>query len=155
MKYGVIGGLTFEVAEYNEHTEDCTFVYAKHETIEAPSSLQFMGTDLRTHKLSLRWHREWCEPKTQFNNLVKIAKEGQPLRLVIAQQYHGKFVIEGISSSFEKTDSKGNAVYISAEISMTEYVEKSVQTKQIETKKQGQAVKTNVSSNIKKGSVRR
>lgn len=141
MEYAQLGEVVFEVLSYQEHREENEFAWAKLQTIYAPSSLQFMGTELQKISMVVQWHREWCDPLEQYKKLKDLAKEGKPQKLIIASQVVGDFVIEKISSEIKQIDAWGKPVWIRVGIELLEYIPKTIEKKQRQTQtKKGKAV---------------
>ena len=138
MKYAQWGDVVFEVLSYRSHNEEFDFVYAKHETIKPPSSLQWMGNrDLRKIKIGLRFHAQWCNPEEEYRKFLEEAEKGEAKKLILAEKVMGDFVVEKISSTIQQIDAWGKAVIIDVDADFTEYVEKKTETRQIKAKKPG------------------
>jgi len=136
MKYAQIGDIIFEVQAYRTHKEEQTFPYARHETIKPPSILQYMGErELRKVSLSVRWHFHWCDPQKEYERLLEFASSGKAAPLIIAEKILGEYVIERIDADFQQINAFGAATVIDAEIELTEYIQKELQKKEIESKK--------------------
>jgi len=146
MEYAQLGNVFFEVLSYREHSEENEYVYAKQETAFPPSLLQYMGTELQKLTLSVQWHREWCNPREEYNKLKALAEEGKPAKLIIASQIIGEYVIEKISARYEQIDAWGRAVAIACDIELTEFQTKEIKIKRIKTK--GPAVRKKADGKI-------
>jgi phage protein U len=134
MQYAQIGDIVFEVLAYKEHKEDLEFPYARHETIKPPSSLQFMGgKELRKISLSVRWHREWCNPEEEKKKLEEFAVKGEYAKFILAEKVIGDFVIEKVSFQILQIDAFGKPVIIDADLELTEYIKKEMEKKKIKT----------------------
>jgi len=151
MQYAQLGDVVFEVLAYNEHREEQDYVWAKLQTIYAPSSLQFMGAELQRISMVVQWHREWCDPIEQYKKLKDLAKEGKPQKLIVASQVLGEFVIEKISSEIKQVDAWGKPVWIRVGLELSEYIPKTIEKKQRQSQaqKKGKAV-TNKSKGTQK-----
>lgn len=134
MNYASFGSITFKLQSYQNHQEEIDYVYAKHETIFAPSSLQFMGTELETLKLSIRFHREFCNPIQEYKKLKDISNKGKAEKLIIATRLIGNFVIKKISSVTKQLDIWGKPVIIDCDIEFQQFIEKKLQTRKIKIK---------------------
>lgn len=141
MKYASFGTINFEISSYQKHQEEIEYIYAKHETIWAPSSIQFMGTELENINLSIRLHRSFCNPIVIYQQLKNIAKLGQANKLIIATKLLGSFTINKISSSTKQLDVWGNPVLIDCDIEFCQYIEKKLQTRKIKINRTAPAVK--------------
>lgn len=140
MIYAQWGDLTFELYSYKQHTEDIQVAYAKHQTIKPPSSLQFMGgKELKSIKLSLRFHRDFCNPEQAYKKLIETAEKGEAYKLIIAEKVIGDYVLEKINSSIQQVDSWGNPVIIDIDAEFTEYIKKEIEKKKSKTTKKAPA----------------
>jgi phage protein U len=136
MQYAQIGDVVFEVLAYKEHKEELEFPYARCETINPPSSLQFMGgKELRKISLSVRWHREWCNPEEEKKKLEEFAVKGEYAKFILAEKVIGDFVIEKVSFQIQQIDAFGKPVIIDADLELTEYIKKEMKKKKIVSKK--------------------
>lgn len=137
MRYAQWGEIVFEVLSYREHSEENSYIYARHETILPPSTLQWMGKELRKVKIGFRFHAQWCNPEELYQQFLAEAENGEAKKLIIAEKVVGNFVVEKINSAIQQIDAWGRAVLIDIDADFTEYVEKKIETKQIKTKKSG------------------
>jgi phage protein U len=133
MQYASFGDIVFKVFSYLEHRETSEYAVAKHRTIFAPSSLQFLGDELLSLEIRLGFHRDFCNPLEEYQKLKDIAKEGLPQKLIVAEQVYGDFVIESITAEVKQVDMWGKPVAIYCNIKLTEYREKRLQTRQTRT----------------------
>ncbi len=141
MQYASLGDIVFKVYSYLEHRETNEYAVAKHRTIFAPSSLQFLGDELLSLEIKVGFHRDFCDPLEEYQKLKDIAKEGLPKKLIIAEQVYGDFVIESITAEVKQVDMWGKPVAIYCTVRLTEYREKKLQTREIRTKKKAPAKK--------------
>ncbi|MFZ8787804.1 phage tail protein [Thermocrinis sp.] len=133
MQYASLGDIVFKVYSYLEHRETNEYAVAKHRTIFAPSSLQFLGDELLSLEVKVGFHRDFCDPLEEYQKLKDIAKEGLPKKLIIAEQVYGDFVIESITAEVKQVDMWGKPVAIYCTMRLTEYREKKLQTREIKT----------------------
>jgi phage protein U len=143
MQYASFGEIVFKVYSYLEHRETNEYAVAKHRTIFAPSSLQFLGDELLSLEVKVGFHRDFCDPLEEYQKLKDIAKEGLPKKLIIAEQVYGDFVIESITAEVKQVDMWGKPVAIYCNVKLTEYREKKLQTKQARTTKKKAPAKRN------------
>jgi len=143
MQYGQLGEIVFQVTDFKNLTEENPYIYAHQETAQAPSSLQFLGTELRKIELSLRFHFKFCNPKEEYEKLKSLARQGEAKKLIIAKEVLGDFVIENISGEFIKVDAWGKPIIIDATLELSEFVEKEVKTRKIKTVKKAPAKTSN------------
>jgi len=135
-EYAQWGDIVFELLSYREHREENTYVYARHETIFPPSSLQWMGKELRKLNMTIRWHNQWCNPEEKYREFREEAEKGEAKKLIIATKVVGDFVVEKINATVEQVDVWGRPVIVDVDVEFTEYVKKEIQKRQIKTKKQ-------------------
>jgi phage protein U len=133
MQYASLGDIVFKVYSYLEHRETSEYAVAKHRTIFAPSSLQFLGDELLSLEVEVGFHRDFCDPLEEYQKLKDLAKEGLPKKLIVAEQVYGDFVIENITAEVKQVDVWGKPVAIYCNVKLTEYREKKLQTRQIRT----------------------
>jgi phage protein U len=144
MQYASLGEIVFKVYSYLEHRETNEYAVAKHRTIFAPSSLQFLGDELLSLEIKVGFHRDFCDPLEEYQKLKDLAKEGLPKKLIIAEQVYGDFVIESITAEVKQVDMWGKPVAIYCTMRLTEHREKKLQTREIRTtKRKGPAKKNN------------
>ena len=147
MNYAQFGDIVFDVKAYNGHTLENTYSFARQETVIAPSSLEFLGPELRKISLKVQWHDAWCDdPKAEYTKLDTLCQKGDEQKLIIATQLLGDFVIEKMTVDEELTDAWGHTVYIICSLELTEYIKKKITTKKI-PKSAKPAVKTSPSTN--------
>lgn len=139
MEYAQLGDIVFRLLSYREHTEENEYVWARQETAFPPSLNQYMGTELQKLTLSVQWHREWCNPREEYNKLKALAEKGKPVKLIIASQIIGNYIVTKIGARYEQIDAWGKPLQIACDIQLSEFKAKQVQTKKIKTK--GPAVK--------------
>ena len=142
MQYASLGDIVFKVYSYLEHKETNEYAVAKHRTIFAPSSLQYLGDELLSLEVKVGFHRDFCDPLEEYQKLRDLAKEGLPKKLIIAEQVYGDFVIESITAEVKQVDMWGKPVAIYCNVKLTEYREKKLQTKKVATKKKAPAKKS-------------
>ncbi len=143
MIYAQWGDITFELYSYKQHTEDIQIAYAKHQTIQPPSSVQFMGgKESKSIKLSLRFHRDFCNPEQSYKNLIEAAEKGEAYKLIIAEKVIGDYIIEKISSYIQQVDIFGNPVIIDVDAEFTEYIKKEIEKKKSTNKNKKAPAKT-------------
>jgi phage protein U len=143
MQYASIGDIIFKVYSYLEHRETSEYAVAKHRTIFAPSSLQFLGDELLSLEIKVGFHRDFCDPFEEYQKLKDLAKEGVPQKLIVAEQVYGDFVIESINAEVKQVDMWGKPVAIYCNVKLTEYREKKLQTREIRTRKKKAPAKKN------------
>lgn len=139
IEYAQWGDIVFEVLSYREHKEENQYIYARHETILPPSSLQWMGRELKKINMTLRWHNQWCEPEERYNAFMELAQKGEAQKLIIATKVIGDYVVERINSTIQQIDAWGRPVVIDAEVEFTEYIKKEIQKKAIKTQRRKKA----------------
>ncbi len=146
MEYAQWGDVVFEILSYREHKEEQSFIYAHHETIFPPSSLQWMGgRELKKISMAIRWHNQWCDPYSLYKNFIETAEKGEAQKLIIGSFVLGDFVVERINSTIQQIDAWGKPVVIDVDVEFTEYIKKEIEKKasqQAKTKKKNAVAKT-------------
>jgi phage protein U len=143
MEYGQFGSIVFQVVHFRNLTEENTFLYAHQETAQAPSTLQFLGEELRKIELTLRFHPEFSNPEEDYEKLKTLSRKGSAQKLIIGTKVLGDFVIEKISGEFIKIDAWGKPILIDAHLELSEYKEKELKTRKIKTVKKTPAKTSN------------
>lgn len=133
--YATLGSIEFEVSSWLGHTEENSYIWAKQDTIQAPGSLQFFGTELRMLPLKIQWHRYWCNPGDKYKELKEAAQSGEPLKLTIAGEMIGNFVIQKISGEEFSRLINGQYMQIICNIELQEYVAKILEKRRFKRKK--------------------
>lgn len=122
--FAVLGDIEFELITYWDGF-DATFGsdYAEHNRIQGKPGLQFIGEHLDEFRISLAFHRMYCTPDVELARLRRAMSAHQALALVFGNgDYRGWFVITAITASSQQTDSTGNVLAMTAEVSLREYV---------------------------------
>jgi len=143
MQYGSLGDVIFEVHQYYAHTEDNSYIYARPQTIQPPSTTQWFGKELRKINLKLKLHWMLGDPQSAYQKLKELAEKGEPQKLIIAQQVLGEFVIDRISAEYTQTNVYGQPVAIELALELTEFTKKELQKTQNARRQQARQKKTN------------
>lgn len=130
MQYGSLGDVIFEVHQYYAHIEENSYVYARPQTIQPPSTTQWFGKELKKIRLKLKFHYILSDPAESYKKLKELAEKGEAQKLIIAQQVLGEFVIDRINAEYVQTNMHGQPVAIEVDVELTEYVKKEVQKTQ-------------------------
>ena len=139
MEYASWGDYKLNVLNWLGHKENNTYAWAKIETAKAPSTMQFMGTELRSISVQVQWHYDTCDvdPKEEYENLKKAAAKGEPYKLIVGTKLYGDFIIESINAGVIQTDPDGNTIMVQADIAFTEYVHTSITRKKVKSIRPG------------------
>lgn len=136
MPYGSFGDVVFEVVEYFSHTEEIDFPYARHQTIQPPSTTQWMGKrELKKISLKLKFHFLTSKPREAYQKLIEIAEKGEAQKLIIAEEVLGDYVIDKIKIVYEQTNFKGIPIAYEVDLELTEYQKKELETIKTKTTK--------------------
>lgn len=142
MQYGSLGDIVFEVHSYYAHTEENTYIYARPQTIQPPSTTQWFGKELRKVRLKLKFHYLLGEPAESYKKLKELAEKGEAQKLIIAHQVLGDFVIDRINAEYTQTNIHGQPVAIELDVELTEYMKKELQKTQNKRKSKTKRGKT-------------
>ena len=147
MNYASLGTVTFDLLAWSGHKEENTYVFAKIATAKAPSILQSMGTELRSIPATVQWHADWCsDPNAEYEAFKALAALCSSQKLLIGNKVIGDFVIEKITGENIKTLGDGTPICIGCDFNLTEYIEKTLQTRKSKKKKNRPGVKTSSST---------
>lgn len=127
MPYGSFGDIVFEVYEYYAHNEENTYIYARQQTIQPPSTTQWLGRELQKIRMKLKFHYLLSNPAESYKKLKEIAQKGEAQKLIIAEQVLGDFVIDKINAEYTQVNMHGQPIAIELDVEFTEYVKKELQ----------------------------
>lgn len=124
--FAQLGDIKFELITYfNGLTETVSYNYAQHDRIENKPLLQFLGKNLLEENLKLNFHRTFCIPEDELNNLIEVADKAEPLKFIKGNgEYVGVFIIEEISKTTEQASPEGDLLSIQVDIRLKEYTGK-------------------------------
>lgn len=124
--FAQLGDIKFELITYfNGLTETVSYNYAQHDRIENKPLLQFLGKNLLEENLKLNFHRTFCVPEDELNNLIEVADKAEPLKFIKGNgEYVGVFIIEEISKTTEQASPEGDLLSIQVDIRLKEYTGK-------------------------------
>ncbi len=124
--FAQLGDIKFELITYfNGLTETVSYNYAQHDRIENKPLLQFLGKNLLEENLKLNFHRTFCVPEDELNNLLEVADKAEPLKFIKGNgEYVGVFIIEEISKTTEQASPEGDLLSIQVDIRLKEYTGK-------------------------------
>ncbi|MEL4887824.1 phage tail protein [Pectobacterium betavasculorum] len=122
--FAVLGDIEFELITYWDGFESTFGVdYAEHSRIEGKPGLQFVGEQLDEFRISLVFHSVYCTPDNELSRLRRAMRAHQALALVFGNgDYRGWFVITAVTASSQQTDSSGNVMAMTAEVTLREYI---------------------------------
>ncbi|MBG6248262.1 MULTISPECIES: phage tail protein [Symbiopectobacterium] len=122
--FAVLGDIEFELITYWDGFESTFGVdYAEHSRIEGKPGLQFVGEQLDEFRISLVFHSLYCTPDNELSRLRRATRAHQALALVFGNgDYRGWFVITAVTASSQQTDSSGNVMAMTAEVTLREYI---------------------------------
>lgn len=124
--FAQLGEIKFELITYfNGLNETISYNYAEHERIENKPILQFLGKNLQEETLKLNFHRSFCVPEEELNNLIEVADNATPLKFIKGNgEYVGVFVIEEIGQATEQASPEGDLISVQVDIKLKEYTGK-------------------------------
>lgn len=121
--YGILGLVEFEVVTSPERFDARRrYSFARHEVVEGRPQLQWVGDDLETIELTLRFHIAFTNPMLQVLALHTLAETHIPWPLVFSNGvYRGRYVIEEISERWDKTADDGSVICSEVTVSLEEW----------------------------------
>lgn len=134
MLVGYLGEIPFRVSRnfvrtFSDYGRESSGRWAKHGLIGQKPVLEFLGEDVEkiSFKMLLRTDMG-VNPEKEVQKLRRLRDNGEVLILILADKPVGKnsWVIESIGESVAFWDAFGNAVSISVDVSLQEYVERLV-----------------------------
>lgn len=124
---GALGSLPFvcaygKVLTFNDLTRGQSVRWAKHEVIGQKPILEWVGEDLATVSLKIRFDTSLgVPPLIGLNHLQKMLKNKQVKTLVIGGEYIGRFVIESISEDRKYHTGAGVCMVAEATLNLIEW----------------------------------
>ena len=124
---GALGSLAFicsrkKVLTFNNLQRNLAARWAKHDLIGRKPLLEYVGPDLMTVSLSVRFDRSLnLPPEAGLLHLRKMLENGLKKTLVIGDEYLGRYVIDSISEERKFYDGRGFCIIAVAEINLTEW----------------------------------
>lgn len=128
---GTLGQLPFVcssdyVLTFNDLKRDIKTRWAKHDVIGAKPRLEWIGEELLTVTLSIRFDSSLgITPMEGLSRLKKMAENRKYKTLIIGGEILGRYVIESISENRKIHDGRGNCIIATADISLLEWSSKS------------------------------
>jgi phage protein U len=124
--FAQLGDIKFELITYfNGLTETVSYNYAQLDRIENKPLLQFLGKNLLEENLKLNFHRTFCVPEEELNNLIEVADKAEPLKFIKGNgEYVGVFIIEEIGKTTEQASPEGDLLSIQVDVRLKEYTGK-------------------------------
>lgn len=96
---------------------------AEQPVIEGKPALQYVGAELDTLKMELRWHEAFCQPEVELARLRKLMASRAAYPLVMANgAFRGRYVVTSIETDLVRTRSDGQIQIITAQVELKEYV---------------------------------
>ncbi|MCA1492699.1 phage tail protein [Ensifer sp. NBAIM29] len=104
------------------HTIDMAATFAQHDTTRGKPALQEIGEELDIQSFDFFFSEEFCDPASELAKLQAAFALKSPLPLVLGNGgFSGKrYVVERLSVSIVKTNSRGTPVRIEASIGLLE-----------------------------------
>lgn len=124
---GSLGQLPFvcsihKVLTFNNMTRESSVRWAKHEIIGGKPVLEYVGEDLSSISLDIRFDVSLgMSPEMGLARLKRMMENKQYKTLVIGNEYIGRFVIESISEDRPQYDGNGFCLVATASIKLTEW----------------------------------
>lgn len=125
---GTLGTLPFicayqKVLTFTDLSRDLSARWAKHEVIGKKPVLEYVGPDLASISLKIRFDQSLgAPPLVGLKLLKKMLEDKKSKILVIGGEYLGKFVIESISEERRFHTGAGLCIVAEASINLTESV---------------------------------
>lgn len=163
MAIGTLGPITFnsstdKVQTFEEYNLDKTSRIAIHDNLQGKPIVEFIGPGLDKITLKLTWTIEGkINPVVEISKLEKKQEKGEVVIFFLGGKPvgKGKYLIEDISRSHKRIDSKGNLLSISINISLIEYAENARKESKIVSTTKTPAKKKSSISKVKKKSTRK
>lgn len=124
--FAQLGNIKFDLITYfNGLSETISYNYAQHERIENKPIIQYLGQNLKEQNIKLNFHRTFCVPEDELNNLIIVADKATPLKFIKGNgDYVGVFVIEEIGKTVEQASPEGDLISIQVDLKLKEYTGK-------------------------------
>ncbi len=140
--YMYLGNLGVDLAMPDEHTIHDRSEYAEHALIERKLRLQWTGDALTEHKLSVKLHSDFCDVQAAVAWLDKLREQHVPQAVVMGGgEFLGWYVLAEMDKQ-KLLHSTAGAQFVSASITLREYVPTSEEMQKLGTAKRPVAVKS-------------
>lgn len=124
---GMLGSLPFvtaygKVLTFTDLSRDNSVRWAKHDVIGKKPVLEFVGYELSTVSLKIRFDMSLgIPPAVCLNHLKKMLNNGLHKTLVIGGEYLGRYVIESVSEERKYHTGAGVCVVAEATLNLKEW----------------------------------
>lgn len=124
---GSLGELPFvcsskKVLTFNNLQRENKIRWAQHDVLGEKPILEFVGYDLATISLSIRFDLSLgMVPKDGLDRLKRMLENKQYKTLIVGGEYIGRFVIESISETRKHHDNYGNCLVAEATLNLKEW----------------------------------
>lgn len=119
--FATLGGVKFELEVPESISETTSWEYKEQETVAEKAVIQFAGAKARTMDIKGKLLAAFCKPEERVKELKAKAKKIAPLPLILANgNLVGYFVINDISTTILKTDTKANVLAMELSLKLTE-----------------------------------
>ena len=124
---GMFGSLPFvctseRVLTFTDLSRENSVRWAKHDVIGQKPVLEFVGYELSTVSLKIRFDASLgTPPDVCLNHLKKMLNNGLHKALVIVDEYLGRYVIESVSEERKYHDGAGACIVAEATLNLKEF----------------------------------
>lgn len=151
--FAKLGDITFELLTAPENiSSDRSIELAEHKVLMSKPTLQFLGVGLESVTLPFSFSSGFCDPKVELKKLEDALVKAEPMTLVFANgENWGSYVIESSSKQIEKTDEKGNYIFLTCNVGLKEHFE----APEAKIERLGQEKKTEAKNKAKATTIKR
>ncbi len=126
MPIGCLGPVVFHTSEAyvrNFQSLDDTRKarFATHNVLNHEQKLQYLGLELATSNLEMKFHHRFCKPVLELMALRGLLELHMPQILVIGGVPLGLFVLLEVKSNWQQLTNKGELLTAKATVNLKEY----------------------------------
>ena len=117
-----LGNITFVgIKGFSAYSSTLQANLVQHALIENKPRLQRVGMNLEEINATIRLHVAFCNPEAELSKLYAALESSEILPLTNGEgDYFGKFVLESIALTVNKTDTRGRYEFVEANIKLLE-----------------------------------
>lgn len=123
---GTLGNIIFSVSAdkvltFQSLTRNRAGRYHQHQVIFQKAKLEFLGPEVEKITLPIRLDVALgVNPMNEIDVIKEYVNAGERLALTIGQKYHGDWVIESFSESWDHVDNRGNLLVATVNLNLLE-----------------------------------
>jgi hypothetical protein len=122
--YAQLGSIVFEALKgFDSLSDTRETLYAEHALIKGKPLLQRVGESLTEFTGSIHFHVGFCNPEDEYKKLNDARQNGEILPFIYGNSFiEGDFVITTLGRVINQTDTLGNFIDITCDITLREFI---------------------------------